>query len=82
MMNTLGVAGDFFADHACRVGIVLGAAHPADGFAVDDLDIERAGRRAIVRADGASNAGGGDGVHSASVGNCAGGVSRASHEMA
>ena len=49
MMDALGIARDLGADHACRVGVVLGAADPADGVIVEDLDVERAGRRTIVR---------------------------------
>ena len=44
MMDALGVARDLGADHAGRVGVVLGAAHAADGAVVEHLDLERAGR--------------------------------------
>ena len=50
MMDALGIARDLGADHACRVGLQLGTADPADRGTIDHLDIERAGRRAIVRA--------------------------------
>src|ERR1700722_15228528 len=50
VMHALGVARHLGADHARRVGILLGAADPADGAPVDDLDLERAGRRTVVRA--------------------------------
>jgi hypothetical protein len=52
MMDALGVARDLGADHAGRVVVVLGAAHPADAAAVDHLDVERAGRGAVVRTGG------------------------------
>jgi hypothetical protein len=51
MMDTLGVAGDLLADHAGGIGIVLGAADAADGVDIDDVDVQRAGRGAIMRAD-------------------------------
>ena len=57
MMDALGVARDLGADHAGRVGIVLGAADTADGALVEDLDLERAGRRAVVRTGRGSDAG-------------------------
>ncbi|MNR63045.1 hypothetical protein D3C85_1852270 [compost metagenome] len=50
-MDALGVAGDLFADDAGGIGIVLGTTHPADGGIVDDIDIQRTGGWAIVRAD-------------------------------
>src|SRR5262249_6890145 len=46
-----GIAGDLLADDAIGVGVVLGAAHAPDRLGIDDLDVERAGRRTIVRAD-------------------------------
>ena len=49
MMDAVGIARDLGADDACRVAVVLGAMHAADAVAVQDLDIERAGRRAIMR---------------------------------
>ena len=51
MVDTLGIAGHLLADHAQRVGIVLGTPHPADGVLVQHLDFEGAGRGAIMRAD-------------------------------
>ena len=48
MIGALGVARDLGADDAARVVVVLRAAHPADP-AVDDVDLERAGGRAVVR---------------------------------
>ena len=50
VMQALGVARDLGADYARRVGIVLGAAHAADRVRIKDLDLERAGRWAVVRA--------------------------------
>ena len=55
MMNALGVARDLGADDAGGIGLQLGAADPADRAAVDHLDIERAGRRAIVRTGGVAD---------------------------
>ena len=52
MMNALGIARDLGADDAGGIGLQLGAAHPADRGTIDHLDIERAGRRAIVRTGG------------------------------
>src|SRR5579872_2727744 len=51
-MNALGITRDLGADDAGRVGLQLGAAHPADGLAAYHLDIECTGRRAIVRTGG------------------------------
>ena len=55
MMDALGVARDLGADDAGRVGLLLRAAHPADAAAVDHLDIERAGRRAVMRTGGVAD---------------------------
>ena len=52
MMDALGVTRDLGADDAGSIGLQLGASHPADGRTIDHLDIERAGRRAIVRTGG------------------------------
>ena len=52
MMDALGVARDLGADDARGVGLLLGTPHPADAAAFDHLDVERAGRRAIVRTGG------------------------------
>src|ERR1700730_12046841 len=49
VMHALGVARHLGADHARRVGILFGAADPANGAPVDDLDLERTGRRTVVR---------------------------------
>ena len=51
VVDALGVAGDFVADDAGGVGVV-GAADGADRGAVEQLDVERAGAGAVVRADG------------------------------
>ena len=56
MMRALGVARDLGADHARRIGIVRGAADAADGVRVENFHLERAGRRAIVRAGRGGNA--------------------------
>ena len=50
MMHALGVARDLGADHPRRVGVVRGATHAADRLIAEHLDLERAGRWAIVRA--------------------------------
>jgi hypothetical protein len=47
----LGVAGDLRADDPGGIAVVSGAAHLADAPGRQALDIERAGARAIVRAD-------------------------------
>src|SRR6266478_501130 len=52
MVNTLGIARDLGADHAGGIALQLGAAHPADTGTIDHLDIQRAGRRTIVRTGG------------------------------
>src|SRR5258706_4904575 len=52
MMNALGISGDLGADDTCSIALQLGAAHPADRGTIDHLDIQRAGRRAIVRTGG------------------------------
>ena len=51
MVNALGIARNLFADHTQCIGIVLVAAHPANGVVVEKFDIERASGRAIMRAD-------------------------------
>ncbi len=50
VMDALGVARDLGADHASRVGIVIGAAQSADPLPVQHLHFQRAGGRAVVRA--------------------------------
>ena len=50
MMDALGVARNFLADHARRVGVGGGAADAADMVAVEFLDFERARAGAVVRA--------------------------------
>ena len=57
MMDALGVARDLGADHAGRIGVVLGAADTADGALAKNLDLERAGRWAVVRTSRGSDAG-------------------------
>ncbi len=49
VMDALGITGNLGADDAGGIGLLLGAAHPANRGTVDHLDIERAGRRAIMR---------------------------------
>ena len=55
MMHALGIARDLGADDAGRVVVVRGAAHAADGVRVEQLDLERAGRGAVVRAGGGAH---------------------------
>ena len=54
-MHALGIAGDLGADHARGIGVVGRAAHPADRMVVEDLDLERAGRGAVMRAGGSAD---------------------------
>src|SRR5713101_6286155 len=48
----LGIARDLGADHARRIGMILAAVDPSDRPRVEPLHLERAGARAIMRADG------------------------------
>ena len=50
MVDALGIARDLRANDARRVGIILGAVDAADRTIVDQFDIERAGRGAVMRA--------------------------------
>src|SRR5690606_7202560 len=67
VMDTLGVASDLFADHASRIGIILGTAHAADCAVRQDVDIEGTDRRTVVRADGADGAKRAEVVHAATL---------------
>src|SRR6266851_6465358 len=49
MMNALGITRDLGADDARGIALQLGAANPANGGIIDDLDIEGTSRRTIVR---------------------------------
>ena len=51
MVHPLRVARDLGADHTGRVGVVPAAAYLADAAFVQHLDLQSAGRGAIVRAD-------------------------------
>ena len=51
MMLALGIARDLGADDARRVGLARRPANPPDALPVDALDLERAGARAIMRAN-------------------------------
>src|SRR5207302_3188802 len=51
MVLPLGVAADLGTDDALRVGLPRGAAHAADRRRIEPLDRQRAGARAIMRAD-------------------------------
>ena len=48
MMDALGIASDLGADHACRVGIIGRAVYATDGALIENLDLERASRGAIM----------------------------------
>ena len=50
VMDAVGITRDLGADHAGRVAVVLRPVHPADAVAVEQLHVERTGRRAVVRA--------------------------------
>ena len=65
-MHALGVARDLGADDARRVAVVLGAVQTADAVAAEELDIERAGRRAVVRTGRVADGELGVGVHEVS----------------
>ena len=52
VMDALGIARHFRAHDALGVGMVGGAMHAPDAVSADHLDVERAHRRAVVRADG------------------------------
>ena len=49
MVDALGIARHLGADNAVGVAVVLGARQPADPPVRQDLDIEGAGRRTVVR---------------------------------
>src|SRR3981081_4758024 len=55
VMHALGGTRHLGADHAPRVAVVGSAAHASDGALVEDLDLERAGRRTIMRAGGCAD---------------------------
>ena len=67
MVDALGIAPDLLADHAQRVGILLGTPHPADGAFVEDLHLERAGGGAVMRADRDAGLDVGQDVHGKSL---------------
>src|SRR4051794_1869490 len=52
MMDALGVARDLGADYALGVGVVRRATDATDGAIVEHLDLERAGRGAVMRTRG------------------------------
>ena len=52
MMDALGIARDLGADDTGRIGLLLGTSDTTNRLAADHLDVERAGRRAIVRTGG------------------------------
>ncbi len=56
MMHALGVARDLGADHAGGVVVVLRAVDAADGARIEHFDLERAGRRTVVRTGGGRDA--------------------------
>src|ERR1700689_5469675 len=51
-MDALGIARHLRAHDALGVGVGRSAMHAPDAVPADHLDIERADRRAVVRADG------------------------------
>lgn len=55
MMDTFGVARDLGADDTGGIGLQLGPADPADALALDHLDVERAGRRTVMRTGGVAD---------------------------
>ena len=63
VVDALGVARDLGADHARGVAVVLGTMHPAYSAIGEQLDVERAGRGAVVRADRMADLDLGVGVH-------------------
>src|SRR5262249_46294313 len=67
MVDALGIARDLGADDAGRVGLLLRTAHAANTAAVEHLDIERAGRRAVVRTGGMADLDPGVLVHAKTV---------------
>jgi hypothetical protein len=66
VVQALGIARHLLADDAGGVAVV-GAAHPADGAGVEQFHVERAGRRAVVRADGVADADVGAKVHGTDI---------------
>ena len=56
MVNALGIAGNLGADHAGGVAVFLGAANTPYLAGIEDFDIERAGRRTIMRTGGMARA--------------------------
>ena len=52
VMDAFGIARDFGADDARRIALVGRAMDAPDARSVDHFDVERAGGRAIMRADG------------------------------
>ncbi len=55
VMHPFGIARDLGADHAVGVAVILRTAHPADPVAVQALDLQRAGRGAVMRTGGGDN---------------------------
>src|SRR5271166_792724 len=51
MVDAPAIASHLGADDAGRVGLLRRAADPADPLSVDNLDVERADGRTIVRTD-------------------------------
>ena len=67
MVDALGVAGDLGADDAGRVAVVAGAVDAADAAVAEQLDVERAGRRAVVGTGRMADFQGGVLVHRAKL---------------
>src|ERR1051325_1297171 len=51
MVLALGITGDLGANDSLRIGLALGAAHPADRRPIEALHRQRTGARAIMRTD-------------------------------
>ena len=65
MMHPLGITRDFGADDAGGVGVIFGAADATDRLVAVNLDLERAGRRTIVRTSRSGDTGADGLVHCA-----------------
>src|SRR6185295_10574584 len=63
IMDAFSVAGDLGANNTGRVAMIGRAVHAADPVVAQQLDVERTGRRTIVRTDRMANGNLGSGVH-------------------
>src|SRR2546422_3463595 len=62
MVHPLGITRDLGADHAGCVIVVRCAVNAADGVGIDDLHVERAGGRTVMRARGRTDPNSGAGI--------------------